>query len=177
MPNSPLTPSQPSAVTSQISPNLSLNVPISELVKIGQAALLSAAITASPSSTPSGSQFQSTAMPKKPQGVPVGQGKRKKAARKEAKKPLKSWTMKYEHDGLTDIDLVAHWMTDIDNFNKWRKGPNMPNLMSKKQVGEEVANYLLLYGHERDGDGCEKKVSSFNPLFQQDLSTLSLHVI
>ncbi|KAH9820081.1 hypothetical protein DFH28DRAFT_1218605 [Melampsora americana] len=55
-------------------------------------------------------------------------------------------------DGKSDIDLVAEWCSDFDNFNAWQT-------QQKNMVREQVSEYLVSKGHaDRGGRECEKKI-------------------
>lgn len=62
------------------------------------------------------------------------------------------WFTKRE-DGRSDMDMVALWCSEFDNFTTWRTKP--------KQIGgEQVSSFLISHGHpKREGRECEKRAS------------------
>ncbi|KAH9824896.1 hypothetical protein DFH28DRAFT_1117046 [Melampsora americana] len=66
-----------------------------------------------------------------------------------------------ESDGKSDIDLVAEWCSDFDNFNAWRT-------QLKNIVSERVSEYLVSKGHaNRGGQECAKKINMLVEWFHQ----------
>lgn len=61
------------------------------------------------------------------------------------------WFTPHE-DGRSDMDLVALWCSNFDNFAEWRNRP-------KHHAGEKLAIFIVDKGHpKRKGRECEKKV-------------------
>lgn len=62
------------------------------------------------------------------------------------------WFMPHE-DGKSDMDLVAGWCSNFENFTEWRTRPKQP-------AGEKVSSFIVSQGHpKREPRECEKKVS------------------
>lgn len=66
----------------------------------------------------------------------------------------KCWFVPHD-DGRSDMDLVALWCSDFDNFTEWRTRP-------KHHAGEKLSAFIVRQGHpKREGRECEKKVSKW----------------
>lgn len=62
------------------------------------------------------------------------------------------WFMPQE-DGKSDMDLVAGWCSNFNNFTEWQTRP-------KHLAGDKLSSFIVSHSHpKREPRDCEKKVS------------------
>ncbi|KAH9808611.1 hypothetical protein DFH28DRAFT_1193017 [Melampsora americana] len=71
------------------------------------------------------------------------------------------WFMIHE-DGLSDMDVIALWCLELNNYKAWRSGHP-----SNKAVSEKVATYLKKIGHpRREPREVKKKIKKYEEWFK-----------